>query len=113
MDVAVSKAQDFSKAVNRKVKALEVLYAEYNKDGFKMQEVAEFVVKCMVELVAIAKMYDGLSMEARKQEILDAVEQIYKSHNPDIPWVPEPFETMLESMLLDYVVPALYNVLVK
>lgn len=103
----------FSNDLNKKVDELSLLYTDYNKNGFKMNEVVQFIVTCMMELVQVVQMYENIPNSKKYLAVMDAMEKLYMSHNPNIPWIPEPFETMLENMLLDYVVPALYKSFVK
>lgn len=45
----------------------------------------------------------GVTGAEKKQLVMSAVRDIYKRVSPDIPLIPEPFETWLEDLLLDKV----------
>lgn len=103
---------DFYEALNAKKLEMEMLYKHYGIGGFKLEEIARFIVKCLVEMIAVVDLYRHIPKLQKKMQTLEAVRQIYKSHNPDMPWIPEPFETMVETMLMEYVLPAMYDALV-
>ena len=46
---------------------------------------------------------EGLSGPQKKQTVMIAVKDIYGHVNPDVPLIPEPFETWLEDFVLDKV----------
>jgi hypothetical protein len=44
---------------------------------------------------------------------MSAVKDIYKKVNPEIPWIPEPFETLLEDIMIDKALSAFVDFLVE
>lgn len=54
------------------------------------------------------KSISGLG-EQKKKFVCDTIRTIYKEANPNLPYIPEPFETMLENFLLNHVVPVMID----
>lgn len=88
-------------------------FEEYKKDGFTVSEVAKFVFEAGTELVEAVENVQGLTGAQKKEFVQTTVREIYKEVNPDIPWIPEPFETMLEDMMLDRSLDTFIDFIVK
>lgn len=54
----------------------------------------------------------GVSGPQKKEVVLSTVKDIYKKVNPDIPWIPEPFETMMEDIMMDKALSAFVDFIV-
>lgn len=52
-----------------------------------------------------------IGVEDRKILVADTVRYIYGKVDPDLPWIPEPFESKLEAYIMDNIWPAVVNVL--
>lgn len=54
----------------------------------------------------------GIPGAQKKELVVSTVRDIYRKVNPDIPWIPEPFETMIVDVVLDKVLNAFVDFLV-
>jgi hypothetical protein len=91
---------------------LEERLQVYLQGGFQLFEVAKFVVEAAKVLVdASAKIADA-SPAAKRRAIREIIPAIYRKYDPDIPYVPEIVEPIVENILLDVVTRALADVLV-
>jgi len=88
-------------------------FETYKEDGFTISEVAKFVFEAGTELVEAVEDVEGLTGAQKKEFVQITVKDIYKEVNPDIPWIPEPFETMLENILLDQSLDKFIDFIVK
>lgn len=74
---------------------------KHREDGFQITEIASFTFEVGSKLVEAVEGVHGVSGAQKKEVVMSAVKDIYKKVNPDIPWIPEPFETMIEDIMLD------------
>lgn len=77
-------------------------------DGFEFSD----IVKSIRTTVEIAETITDLDGAQKKQFVIDVIRQGYKEVNPNIPWVPEPFETWVEDYVLKHLVPAVIELIV-
>lgn len=103
----------FQEALDAKIADLTLLFEKYAQNGLKIREIFSFIAACIVVLAQLAKGYEDVPRRRKKDAIVGAIRQVYLAKNPDLPWIMEPFESFLENMLLDYIVPQLYDVLVS
>jgi uncharacterized protein YicC (UPF0701 family) len=89
--------QEIKEDINELVKSFE----EYSKEGFKLTEIIKFSFEGGTRLVEAVENVQGISGEQKKEVVISSVKEIYKKVNPDIPYIPEPFETWMEDLLLD------------
>lgn len=82
---------------------IDGLVQEYSnqKNGFNLNSLTTFVFTVGAKLVEAVEDVGDATGEVKKQVVKSAVKEIYAKYNPDIPWIVEPFETMLETMMLD------------
>jgi hypothetical protein len=52
-------------------------------------------------LIEAVENVQGISGEQKKEVVVSTVKGIYKQVNPNIPLIPEPFESWMEDLLLD------------
>ena len=76
-------------------------FDKYKEGGFKIPEIAMFVFEAGTKLVEAVQNVQGVTGAEKKQMVISTVKDIYKKVNPDIPYIPEPFETMLENIMLE------------
>jgi hypothetical protein len=88
-------------------------YKEYQKGGFKFNEIATFTFEAGSKLVEAVENVQEISGAQKKEVVLSTVKDIYKTVDPDIPWVPEPFETWIEDFLLDRALDAFIDFIVQ
>lgn len=103
---------DVKKEIQGDIDRLTERFKEYQKDGFQLSEIAKFTFEAGTALVEAVENIKGIPGEEKKKIVKSAVKDIYKKHDPDIPWVPEPFETMLEDILLDKALDAFIDFIV-
>ena len=76
-------------------------YMEYKEEGFRTGDTAKFAFIVGSRLVEAIENVEGVSGEQKKEVVMSAARDIYRKVNPDIPWIPEPFETMIEAIMLE------------
>lgn len=94
------------KAVDAHADELKAVLEELHEifgDGFQWSDVPVFVGEVVPSLMDIAKEFKDASGAEKKQFVVDAVVTIYYYYDPNLPWIPEPFETKLE----EWIVPRL------
>lgn len=65
-------------------------------------------------LVQYADDFDGVPGAEKKAWVIGITWDIYKREvDLDIPWIPEPFETLVEQGLIKYIVPQLIELFVR
>jgi hypothetical protein len=69
-------------------------------DGLQWRDVAPILGKVVPSLMELANSLEGKTGEEKKQFVVDSVWTIYKFYDPDIPWLPEPIESMLEQAVI-------------
>lgn len=69
-------------------------------DGFQLKDVGDFMGRIVPNAMLIAERYTSMSDEERRLFVQDIVWVIYKSVDPNLPWIPEPFETKIEKHLI-------------
>ena len=68
-----------------------------------------FLFSVTAEFVELVETSWAVVKTAKLETVVEAVKFAYAEVNPDLPWIPEPFETKLETWLLDQAVPAFVN----
>jgi len=89
------------------------LHADLEEDGWKIPEIIRFTFQAGVRLIDAVETIQGISGEQKKEVVVSAIKDIYAEVSPDIPLIPEPFETWLEDFLLDRVLPAFIDFQVR
>jgi len=69
-------------------------------DGLQWSDVQDILGEIVPGLVEMIDDYTELEGSDKKAFVVAAVTVIYKNFDPNIPWVPEPFETKLENWLV-------------
>ena len=87
-------------------------FAKHQEGGFQLTEIASFTFEVGSRLVEVVEGVQGVSGPQKKEVVLSAVKDIYKKVNPDIPWIPEPFETMMEDIMMDKALSAFVDFIV-
>jgi hypothetical protein len=83
------------------------VFQEKCQQGVSLKDIILFIVECVETLIYDLKYVGGLPQE----DIIDIVSHrmvhIYRTIQPIIPFIPEPFELWFETFMLHYLVPAL------
>jgi hypothetical protein len=112
-EVQSASPREFSDILVERIAVLSLHFNEYMVDGFKIKEVLRFFFECIDSLSDIGMYYTDIPEAQQRNQVVAALRKIYDANNPNIPWIMEPFESMMEQALFNYVVPELYTVLVK
>ncbi len=107
----VTEGDDFGEAIALAIQGLTKSFTEYARGGFTAQEVMQFLVECVGVLVMVGMQYPVVPIAQRERAIAAAIRVLYNSRNPNIPWVPEPMESMLEQTVLSTVVPHMVHMM--
>jgi len=99
---------DLEHVVNRLTKRFE----QYEKNGLTAEEIARFIILCVVRLGRVVQAMDNLSHAERRVKITALVRDVYTKLDPDIPFVPSFLEPGIEDMLLSLIVPAVFDAIV-
>lgn len=86
-------------------------YAEYGAEGWTLGEIVKFVLVCVYTLARAVEVIDVLD-EEKKRFVMSVVTDMYYSSEVDIPWIMEPFESMLENLVLDHVLTSAVDILI-
>jgi hypothetical protein len=79
----------------------------------KLSQVFSFLVSVTTDLVELVEASKVVVKTDKKETVVAAAKYAYMQVNPDIPWIPEPFETKLEEWIFDALVPWLVDFLVS
>jgi len=90
--------------MDEKIQELVDLYRELEKDGWKKEEMIQFGLECISLLIPKAQLLVDMSGAEKKKWVVEALQTAYFAVNPDIPWVPEPVETMIEKWAVKSVI---------
>lgn len=99
--------------IQQDIDILTASFAKPQEGGFQLTEIAGFTFEVGSRLVEIVEGVQGISGPQKKEAVMSAVKDIYKKVNPDIPWIPEPFETLLEDIMIDKALGAFVDFLVE
>lgn len=77
-------------------------------DGFQFSDILT-AVRTAAE---IAEQFTGLPGDEKKDFVVEVIRKAYREVNPDVPWIPEPFETWVENYILDNLVPSVIELIV-
>ena len=98
--------------IKQDIDALTASFEKHQDGGFQLTEIASFTFEVGSRLVEVVEGVQGVSGPQKKEAVMSAVKDIYKKVNPDIPWVPEPFETMIEDTIMDKALSAFVDFIV-
>jgi hypothetical protein len=98
--------------IQQDIDALTANFVKNQEGGFELTEIASFTFEVGSKLVEVVEGVQGISGPQKKEAVMSAVKDIYKKVNPDIPWIPEPFETMLEDIMIDKALGAFVDFIV-
>ena len=93
--------EDIKKEIKEDIDELVKRFDKYKEGGFQVTEILKFTFEAGTKLVESVENVQGISGEQKKEVVVSSVKEIYKQVNPDIPYIPEPFETWMENLLLD------------
>jgi hypothetical protein len=111
---AMSKTvEEILAEVKADIDELSDTFKEYMEGGFQIHEVIRFALKAGTKLIDAVENLQDVPGETKKKAVKKAIKDIYKERDPDIPWVPEPFETWLEDFLLDKVLDSFIDLIVR
>ncbi len=108
LKAAISKAGQLKALVNpgrveshmpELEEALKAMHDVFG-DGFQWSDVPIFIGEVVPELMDVARAFKAETGAEKKQFVVDSVVTIYFYYNPNLPWIPEPFETKLEKWIV-------------
>ena len=95
--------ENAKRKIQKDIDELATMYQGFSAGGFQLLEIVRFVLEAGARLMEAVEQLRGVTGAEKKQLVMSAVRDIYKRVSPDIPLIPEPFETWLEDLLLDKV----------
>ena len=93
--------EDVKKEIKEDIDALVRSFEKYKEGGFQVTEILKFTFEAGTKLVESVENVQGISGEQKKEVVISTVKEVYKKVGPDIPYIPEPFETWMEDLLLE------------
>jgi hypothetical protein len=93
--------EDIKKEIKEDIEELVKRFERYKEGGFQVTEILKFTFEAGTKLVESVENVQGISGEQKKEVVISTVKEIYKKVGPDIPYIPEPFETWMEDLLLE------------
>jgi len=88
-------------------------FEDYVKDGLKIHEIILFLFQAGSKLSEVVDSLQDVPGEQKKEVVMSVVRKVYEDRDPDIPWIPEPFESKLEDFCLDKVLSAFIEFIVR
>ena len=67
--------------------------------------VFQFLFSAVGDFVELVEASQAVVKEAKKETVIEAFQYAYRQVDPDLPWIPEPFETKLENWILESAMP--------
>lgn len=99
-------------AIKVQVEAMVAKYKESEIDSLaKAFAFVHGIVPYLTKLVEVSS--ELVKGEDKREAVIEAVKYAYMQSNPDLPWIPEPFETKVEEWILEAGVPSLVDMLVN
>jgi hypothetical protein len=92
---------------------LEADYARHLADGFQLMDVWRLTLSATEALVQAVEPMTDMDGPAKARFVTDSIAALYHKVNPNLPWIPEPFETWLEQLMLRYLVPGAIDLIVQ
>ena len=108
----VKTVEDVQMEIRKDIDALVASFMRHKTEGFQITEIASFTFEAGAQLVEAVEGVKGISGEQKKTVVVSTVKDIYKKVNPDIPYIPEPFETMVEDIVIDRALSAFIDFIV-
>jgi hypothetical protein len=104
--------EDVQMEIRKDIDTLIDSFMRYKAEGFQITEIASFAFEAGAQLVEAVEGVQGISGEQKKAVVVSTVKDIYKKVNPDVPYIPEPFETMMEDIMIDKALSAFIDFIV-
>lgn len=76
-------------------------YSGFREGGFQVHEIIKFTFQAGTRLINVVERLGGVTGPEKKEIVMASVMKIYQEVNPDIPWIPEPFESWVEDFVLE------------
>jgi len=105
--------EEIKQEIQGTINELVERYKKYREERFEFSKVATFAFEVGSKLVETVENIKGITGEQKKEVVMSTVKEVYKKVNPDIPWIPEPFETWIEDILLDKALDAFIDFIVS
>jgi len=99
--VMAKTVEEIKKEIKKDIDELMASFEKHKEEGFQLTEIAQFTFEAGTKLVEAVENVQGISGEQKKEVVISTVKEIYQKVNPDIPLIPEPFETLIEDVMLD------------
>lgn len=99
--IMAKTAEEIKKEIKKDIDELVASFEKHKEGGFQLTEIAQFTFEAGTKLVEAVENVQGISGEQKKEVVISTVKEIYQRVNPDIPLIPEPFETLIEDVMLD------------
>lgn len=104
--------EDIKAEIKEDIDELIEGFKEHKKDGFTLFEISKFTFDTGSRLVEAVENVEGIPGTQKKEVVMSTVKEIYKEVNPDLPWIPEPFESMIENVFLEKALDAFIDFIV-
>lgn len=104
---------DVKQRLLRDCTRLEQRLQRYQEGGMTVLEIAKFAVYAGYTLVRAVESMDDVSDAMKQRAIQEIIPALYHQVDPDIPGLPSFVESMVEEIVLDMVVKALSQVLLR
>ncbi len=105
--------EEIKKEIEVDINELVASFMKYKEGGFEFKEIAKFTFEAGSKLVEAVENVEGISGPQKKEVVKSTIKEIYKKVNPDIPYIPEPFETWVEDVMLDKSLDAFIDFIVS
>jgi hypothetical protein len=106
-------AEEIKKEIKKDIDELVASFMKYREGGFQLTEIIKFIFDAGTKLIEAVENVQGISGPQKKEVVMSTVKDIYRKVNPDIPLIPEPFETMIEDIILDRVLNSFIDFMVS
>ena len=110
----MAKTVDEVKAeIREDIDELIDLFSDLEEDGWQIPEIVRFTFQAGIRLIDAVDDFQDITGPEKKEVVVSTVKEIYQEISPDIPVIPEPFETWVENFMLDRVLPGFIDAQVR
>lgn len=99
------------KAITNEVEDMIKKWKEQEPSG--LTGFFSFMYSIVGDLVELVEISTEVVKTDKKETVIAAFKYAYEQINPNIPWIPEPLESMIEKWLFDAALPVFIDWLVK
>lgn len=103
----------FDEVLREHIGQLTQKFTLYTRGGFQAIEMLRFVLECADVFSSLSLQFLDMPDEQKVPQMVSASRNIYMTRNPDLPWIGEPLESVVEGAFFSFLLPELLLSLTK